>query len=177
MRMPTVLGMRSLSVEEVESLTTREAGIKARPLARLTNRHRQLARLIAVGTSPSVAAHSVGLTASHVSILQADVTFQELVGIMKNEQDAAFLGFTERMAGLAEDSVDTLRGRLEEEPDQFTNPELIDLVKTLADRTGHAPKRVEEKNVNINFGDRLDAARQRVKREALADLIIEGEKV
>lgn len=166
--LPGVLSERHLVSGEVEALTAREAGVKAPPLVRVTSRHRQLARLIAGGAGTTAAANATGLTASRVSILLADPTFRDLVAHAKTELDSAHTGFDKTLAGLGEDAAEALRDRFEEDPERFSNDELIRIVEKTADRTGFGPKRVEEKNVNVNFGDRLDAARRRAEAAALA---------
>lgn len=166
-KLPAVLDVRALEVGEVEAHTARETGEKATPLQRLSARHHDLARSLAMGMKPSEAAFKVGLSVSRVSILQADPTFKELVDRYKLDVEAAFMGMNERMAALGTDMVSTLEERLEADPDQFTTDELLRGTQIFADRTGHAPKRVEEKHHFINFGDRLSEARQRVKALAI----------
>lgn len=174
-RLPEALNVRALSATEVDAHSAREVGEKVPPLKRLSSRHRHLARLIACGRTTSEAALATGLTASRVSILRSDPTFCELVAHFQHERDELFESFEKQMAGLAEDVVAELRTRIEENADQFDNGELERLLSRLADRTGHAPKRVEEKNINFNIGQRLDEARRRV--EALPAKIIDGELV
>lgn len=173
-RLPTVLGERALEPDEVRARMSREAGTKPRPLERVTARHRQLARAIAAGTGPGAAARAVGLTASRVSILLQDETFIELVNHCKQEQDRAFQGFNEVLAGIGEEAASILRERLETDADAFDNGELESIIKTTADRTGYGPKRVEEKTINLNFGDKLAAARSRA---LTVERVIEGEVI
>lgn len=170
--LPTVLGVRPLELDEVSAHGAREAGIKASPLRRLSSRHRHLAKLLASGMAPSQAAHIVGLTVSRVSILKDDPSFQDLLAFYGQAVEATFLPFVEKMAGLAEDTVDELQKRLEDDPDSFESDELLRIAQTFADRTGHAPKRVEERNINLNFGDRLEQAR-RTARQAVESAVIE----
>lgn len=165
-RMPTVLGKRALSPLEVAAQATREVGYKPSPLQRLSSRHKKLARLVAQGMPDGVAAHVVGLTASRVSILKGDPTFQELVALSAKELAITYSDFHEKMAGLGEDTVDLLQERLENDPDQFDSDQLLRITTALADRTGHAPKREPAPgsvNFNFNFGDQLEEARRRAK--------------
>ncbi len=168
--LPTVLSVRPLAADEVRARAAREEGVQASPLKRLSSRHRQLARQLAAGATPGEAALAVGLSASRVSILQSDPTFADLVAHYRLEIDAKLNPLFELMTGVAEDAFSIIRDRLEDDPESFENDELMRLGQLTADRTGHAPKRVEEKNINLNFGDRLHEARQRsleaAKREA-----------
>lgn len=172
-RLPAVLGVRALELDEVAAHTAREAGTKPSALVRLSSRHRQLARLIASGVSTTAAALAVGLTVSRVSSLKSDKNFIDLVEHCKVAQDLAYQSYHEQLAGLSEDAVAELRERVETEPESFENGELLDIIRTTADRTGYAPKRVEEKNINVNFGDRLDEARKRALEGALITSVVE----
>lgn len=164
LRLPTVLGVRSLTSDEVESHAAREIGVKASPLQRISSRHRHLAHLTASGMSTSEAAVAVGLSISRVSILKADPTFQELVARREKELADAGLGFHEKAEGLTLDMLDELQERIELDPDSFSIDELLDGVTKIGDRTGHAPKRVEEKHHFFNIGDRLAQARERATK-------------
>lgn len=178
-RLPTVLSSRPLDAEEVAALGEREVGTKAAPLQRVSSRHRQLARAIASGLSPSAAGRSVGLSASRVSILMNDPTFTDLVAHSTALKDAAFSSFVEVAAGLATDAAEAIRDRLETEPESLEVDELLRISQVMADRSGNAPKRVVDNNINLNFGDALAQARQRAKAAATALIedatVIEGE--
>lgn len=117
------------------------------------------------------AALATGLTPTRVSQLKADPTFMDLVEHVRLEVEGQFMGIHEKLAAVAEEGLDVLAERLEETPEDFTTGELITVVKMGADRTGHGPSRQETKNINFNFGDRLDEARRRAKNRPL----IEGE--
>jgi hypothetical protein len=54
---------------------------------------------------------------------------------------------------------------MEDDPDSFSVGELANLSKLGADRTGFGPSKTEEKNINLNFGDKLEAARRRVAEQ------------
>lgn len=161
-KLPVPFNVRPLDADEVRAHGERESGIKATPLKRVSSRHRQLAKAIASGMPPGQAARMYDLSPSRVSILQMDPTFQDLVAVCRAEGAQHFAAFNERLAGLGEDAIEELRERLETEPAQFAADELIRISAMTADRTGFGPKKVEEKNINLNFGDQLSAARKRV---------------
>lgn len=166
-RLPLPLSVRSLESGEVDAQSKGEAGLKASPLTRISARHRRLAELIASGMGTNDAARAVGLTASRVSILKADREFQELVSHAQKLGDLAWVATNERLASVAGNAIDEINERFEEDPGQFSPDELLKFAALGADRTGFGPKTVVEKNVNVNFGDELSAARKRAESARL----------
>lgn len=144
------------------ALLSEEKGSAAPPLKRLRDRHHAIARLLAGGMRPGQVAAITGYDVSRISILQDDPAFRELLAFYREDVNSAYLGLHEQLAGLSADAVVILRERYEEDPDQFTAGQLMEMIKLGADRTGHGPKTVNETNININLADRLNAARQRI---------------
>lgn len=168
---------KPLVATQVAELTERdlvlldaERGIKPPPLKRLTERHHALARLLAQGTPPGEAQIIVGLTASRVSILKADPAFKELIDFYAKQVSETYYDMHKSMAGLGLDAVQVLREKLEDEPDEFTPGQLLEIVKVTADRTGYGPKTTQDVNVNVGLADKLEAARARIKARQLIDL-------
>lgn len=163
--LPIPLDVRPLTAEQVLAASQREAGIKADAIERLSSRHHSIAKAIAAGAKTSEVAARFGLTASRVSTLKADGTFGDLVEFYRAKGDMIFEMVHERLAGVSYDSLEELSARLTD-PDQVAEMEtetILKIIQVTADRSGHAPKRVEEKNINVNFGDRLEAARERAR--------------
>lgn len=146
-------------------------------LKKLSERHHTLAKLLASGASEGDAAFAVGYQLSRVSILKNDPAFKELLTHYRDVQDANFAEFGERMAGLAKDAVLELQERLEEEPEKFSNKELMEMMTRMADRTGHGPTHKQEVNITGNLSERLAAARERAMRVISDDNLIEGEVI
>lgn len=142
-------------------------GTKPSELRKLTDRHHQLARLTAMGTPGQECAVILGLTASRVSIIQSDPAFKDLVEVYRSQIDAEFGEITNQMAGLSKDVILELRERIEEEPEEFSNGELRNLLATMLDRTGHGPTSTQT-NVNVDLGARLQKAQARALEERLA---------
>lgn len=132
-------------------------------LRRLRDSHHKIAKLLADGLEPAEVSQISGYSLSRVYVLSNDPTFRELVSFYRDNKDKEYSDFHARMASFATDAVQELHARLDEEPDKMTNEFLADIVKSLADRTGHAPvsKNISV-NVNSNLADRLSRARQRV---------------
>jgi hypothetical protein len=171
---PEVLNVRALSVAELNAHLTREAeSIKTPPLKRIESRHRLIAAKIASGASTGEIAAEFGMTASRVSVLKSDPTFKELIAYYETKEVDALLVVSGAMTTVLSGALGEMERRIEEEPEAIETDTLLKIIGTMADRTGHAPKRVEEKTVNFSFGDRLEQARARVALTAAP--IIEGE--
>lgn len=132
-------------------------------IKRLRDSHHRIARLLAEGHRPSEVSRITGYSLSRVYVLNTDPMFKELVSHYQEVAGEEFRDMQERMANLGQDAVQELHFRLEEDPDKMSNEFLADLVKTIADRTGHAPV---SKSVSISGGmdlaDRLAKADARV---------------
>lgn len=177
--LPTVVSSRPLEVAEVDAIGEREIGIKATPLQRLSARHKHIARDVANGTPTSLIAAEYGMSVSRISILKQDPTFMELVALYGAEKEVQHRQADELSVLLGVDAMSELHTRLEDEPEEFTNSELLAVYRSTLDRGGYAPKRTEQKTVTINFGDKLAEARQRSEEAAKAEAIktIEGEVI
>lgn len=151
------------------SLLTQERGIQAPQIKKLRDRHHALARALAAGMRDHEASAITGYSISRISILKSDPTFQDLLSGYTEASAEVFADFVTRASGLALEAVNELHERLEEEPDSFTHAQLLEVVKTTADRSGNAPvQRSVAINANVDLGDRLAAARRRLA--ALAEV-------
>lgn len=139
-----------------------ERSVAAPGITKVRERHHALARCLASGMSEGQAAIACGYVGSRVSILKGDPTFQELVKFYQAEVNERYLGLHELLGALSKDAASELLDRLETDPDGFDHEELMSLLKLGADRTGHGPTSKQEVNHTVNFGARLEAARQRM---------------
>lgn len=131
--------------------------------ATLRHTHHKLAQCIAGGMDESIAALVCNYTPQRVSQLKADPAFANLIDHYKTTVDAAFSDFTTAAADLSMDMLSRLREILESEPERLNPTHIMDAIKLLADRTGHAPvSKSINVNVNAGMGERLRAARERV---------------
>ena len=160
-----MLNLRTTRELTEADLAAERKETKPTPIAKLRARHHQLARNIASGMKQSEAAIIAGMTDSRVSILLGDPMFNQLVRMYQAQADEVFLSMKEKMAALGEDVVDHLAERFESNPDDFTVKEQTELLRLLADRTGHGPTNTGGATVNINLGiaDKMEAARKRLK--------------
>jgi hypothetical protein len=139
---------------------------KPSALKRLSERHRNLARIMATGVPVWQAAAITGYTPTRISMLKDDPAFMNLVAFYGESKDAIFETMYEKLAGMGSDAADILRERMEDTPDEITTPALLDMVKVGADRTGHGPQSTNV-NVNVNIADRLSAARKRLAAKTI----------
>lgn len=146
-------------------------------LKRLSERHHVVARMLAQGQPVKEAAELTGFTPQRVTQLNSDPMFKELVAQYREGFNRAAFDFQKEVAGLTADAVAVLRERLEEAPEEFSNHELLNLLRTGADRTGNGPSSTLNQNVNVHIATRLDAARRRVAAASAQTLEVEDAEV
>ena len=129
---------------------------------KLSQRHRNLARLLAKGHRPGECAMILRLSASWVSVIQTDPAFQELVKFYQATADAEFKRTAEKLADLSEEVIDELHGRLEEDPASFSPNQLAELLKITADRSGHGPTSTQRHVHALVTVDYLNDIKQKV---------------
>lgn len=144
--------LRSLQVEQ---------GIQAPTIIHMRERHHAVARSIAEGKKPGEAALLHRYTPSRMSILQADPAFQELVAHYRSLVNDEFVDFQKKLAELAIDAAHILQTRMEDAPDEISDPTLLQIIQVGADRTGHGPSQKTEVNIKVGLADRLASAQHR----------------
>lgn len=168
--MPTGELLRELEEADVVKLGERAESVEAEDIKRLSNRHHALAKELAQGTPPGEAATLHDYTPSRVSVLQSSPAFKNLIQHYKKGLDRKYIDFHEVMSEVSLDAVSELRDRLENQPEDFTNRELTDLTKTLADRTGFGPTKHVTADVTVSMNDKLNKARIRARAAALGEI-------
>lgn len=161
--------VRELRVEDLPLLQMPRNTVPYQ-VKRMTERHHALARAVASGMKPSEATAMLGYTMGAWVILSKSPAFMELLEFYRTNKDAEFAEMFGRMAGLGKDAVLELQRRLENEPEAFSAPFLLDVIAKTADRTGFAPSANQNVNINVNLGDRLAAARERARIAALGNM-------
>ena len=139
-------------------------GSEASPLRRLGARHHALAKALAEGMRPGRAAALYGYSNSRISILQGDPTFNELLEHYRSEVEFDYARTRARLIALGVDATDEIAARLEDDKkrEAISTGQLLKIIEVTADRTGHGKKIEADVNLNVNFADRLRAARERV---------------
>lgn len=144
------------------SLLAGARGTSARPVQRLRDRHHALARAIADGATAFEAAAITGYEPAWISSLQKTPAFKELVSHYQAVKDSAFGDFQERAASVTLDFLNHISDKLEEAPEEIGVAQALDIVKTLADRTGNAPvAKSVQVNATVDLTERLQKARAR----------------
>lgn len=163
---------RELDASDLDTLVE-ERGIGAPQVVKLRERHHALARLLAEGVKPGEAALMLRLTASRVSILLGDSSFQELVEHYRGLVDETFVDFQKKLSELGVDAAHMLQERMEdpERSEDITNNMLLQLVTVSADRTGHGPSQKNEVNIKVGLADRLMEARARIAAQRETEAI------
>jgi hypothetical protein len=134
-------------------------------IKKIRDSHHALARVLATGSSEAEASLITGYSPSRISILKADPQFQDLLEFYRNQAKEVTADFRARMALTGMTALAELQERLEEEPEKISTALMKDIVKDLADRTGHVPNSGSKPgvNVNINLSDNMANARARVE--------------
>lgn len=137
---------------------------KFRPgiVKRLSQRHRTLARMLAMGQSPGDCARILRYDPSRVSILQNDPAFIAMVDYYRGVKDEEFRQHAAKLSDLNETVIDELQERIEVAPEEFTPSQLTELLKVTADRTGLGPtSTVRHTHLAVTASD-LDAIKSRL---------------
>ncbi len=127
--------------------------------------HHRIAQLFAAGMSDADVARTTNYGTARITVLRQSPAVVNLIQHYIHSAEDAFPNFTEVAVQLKLDMLHLLQERLDETPEKFQVGHLIEGVKALADRTGHAPV---NKSVNLNvaadMGDKMLAVRERLRR-------------
>lgn len=151
----------------VRELTDADIAPPAAPpsVKKLRDSHHALARALAHGLSPLEASAQTGYAPSRISTLQNDPAFKELTAFYRQSRDEVARNVEAQFLAFGLDFLQELHERLQDEPESFNNATMLEVTTRLLDRAGFAPiSRSINKNMNVNIGERLDAARR--KKEA-----------
>lgn len=144
---------RDLTVPDLEALKL-PRGTVPRTLVRIHASHHSLARCLATGMKPNQAALVTGYSPERISALARDPAFGALVADYSAEAKSIFADLAERMNDMSLDAIEILQERLNDSPETFTVPVLLDIVKAFADRTGHGPGQEVHIKMDKDFVDR-----------------------
>lgn len=159
------------------ALLASERGVKPTELVKLRERHHALARCLASGMSNNEASVITGYDPSRISILKGNPLFQALIEDYKTMSSGVTADFVERTNILALTAVTRMQEAMEDEESPPSLAQALEVAKYAADRTGNAPTtKTQNVNVNIGFGDRLRAARERSNALILQDSSSEGSR-
>jgi hypothetical protein len=168
--------IRSLTVDDLDCLREKRT---TPTVHRFRDPHHRLARLIAMGVRPKLAAEQTGYSIARVYILHSDPSFMDLVAKYRKDVDEAYIDAeAERYALANEVNVKALRTIAEHFDKADEEGELIPMDRALrvfadtADRTGLVKKSTVT-NINVDFAKNLERARQ--LRDASRAQVIDAE--
>ena len=143
----------------VRELTPDEIPERTVPaLKTLRESHHAVARLLARGLPDIQVAAQTGYSLGRLSQLRKDQSFRELMAFYARTADEVARQVEEKFLLVAEDARQILHEKILDS--EVTLEEALDVFKVMADRAGYAPvQRSINKNMNLNIGARLDAAR------------------
>lgn len=132
--------VRTLRLPDDLPLLFEKRPTKPRNLKQVRHSHHQLARLLATGVSQEEASLITGYSPNYISVIKDDPTFVGLIDYYHEQREQIFVDVVERMRTLGLSTLDELQHRLDEEPDEWSRRELMEmaelmLVKPAAART------------------------------------------
>lgn len=141
----------------------------------LRHTHHRLAQLLAGGMNETIAAKLCNYTPQRVSHIKSDPAFVQLLDHYKGQVDDEFADFVTAAAALNMDFMGRLQQMLDEDPEKFGPGHLMDAIKLLADRTGHAPvTKSVNINVNTDMAQRLRNAQNRLRNVTPGGVLPDG---
>ena len=92
----------------------------------------------------------------------------ELVDHYRTEINEVFIDAQKKIADLLVDSADIIAERMEENPDGFTNNQLLEILKTTADRSGHGPTSTQKVEGTVVHATprQIEEIKQKVRKES-----------
>lgn len=139
-------------------------------LKKITQRHHQVARAIAMGLKNWEIAAATGYSEVRISILKSDPMMKELIKAYTAKQEQIVTSLHEKLVNISLDAADVLQDRLEDKPDEITINQAMAMIELTADRTGYGPASTQNHNHNIGVADRLEQARNRAKAQRQLEL-------
>jgi len=100
-------------------------------LKKITHAHHNLARLMAKGEPDNMVALITGYSKQYIWKIKGDPAFQDLLEYYSSQTREIFVDVLERMRSLGLSTIDELQDRLAEEPEKFSNRELMEMTKLL----------------------------------------------
>lgn len=165
--------VRDMSESDIELFENRAAVPVTEPIKKIGERHHMVAKMLARGAAPGEVARLTGYDPSRISVLKSSPAMQELINLYREDLEAEFTPIVETLIGVSKDALNRIRERLEEEGEKIPIRDLISTFEMGADRIGYPRAKDVNTNINVNIGERLDAARRRARLAAQG--VIEAE--
>lgn len=143
---------RALTRADIESLHALPDGALATTvptIKAIRQRHHSLARCLAQGMAEAEASAITGYCSSRISVLKQDPAFQELLTYYTEQKEEIFIDVHQRLAALGLNSIEELMARLDDQPEKFTNKDLMELAGLGFDRSGYGVQTKNSHTVNV----------------------------
>lgn len=108
-------------------------------LQRVRSIHHQMAQYLVQGYRPIEVAALLGVSQHRIALLQGDPAFREIMEYYAERQKNLGVSIMERLQTLAVLGLEEIQERLLDEPELLSNGQLMKLIETTLDRSGHAP--------------------------------------
>lgn len=118
--------LRALEPKDLQALGTSVVAVPQR-LLHIRQPHHQLARTLCEGKEIVEASLITGYAPGTIGQLLNDPAFQELMCYYGTQREQVFIDTLERLKSLGLASHEELQRRLDENPEKFTNREIMDL--------------------------------------------------
>lgn len=118
------------------------------PLAKIRAPHHTLAQLLVDNNDVIAVSRITGYAPARIRTLIADPAFEELMAFYAEQKIHAEHDVSKSIAHVGMTATQILQERLEEEPESFSNKDLLALQTAQLDRTGHGPQ--SKKTVEIS---------------------------
>jgi hypothetical protein len=170
------LSVEPLTAEDIAVMVKHVAsgktlGIQPVDIKQLRHTHHRAAQLLAVGVDETVVAKLCNYSVARISQLKTTPAFAELLAHYTDEVKEEWADFVGTAANLSMDFLQELQRKLDETPEAFTPQTILEAIKVLADRTGHAPvQKTQNVNINVDMGTKLRLARERSNQAELKQI-------
>lgn len=120
----------------------------------LRDSHHMVAKMLALGFRPMEVSEVTGYRPAWISTLQNDQAMQSLIAHYRQEGQSSFNVLLERIRLLSKEAVSELLQRFIDEPDKFSNKDLLTIANSALDRCGFSPvQRSEETKLTLTGED------------------------
>lgn len=159
---PLVLNVaRPLGIADIDEILDQDNVIPAAPtgLKKITHAHHNLAQLLAKGEDDQIVSLITGYQHAYICKIKSDPAFRELLAYYERQTQQVFVDVLERMRSLGLSTIDELQERLAEQPEKFSNRELMEMTKLLlvdplsggGSSRGQQPAQQGGPQINIKF--------------------------
>ncbi len=135
----SILDLTLEDLEDKVQLPASRGSTMGGGIKRIRAAHHRIALLLAFGYKQVEVAKMTGYSSNYISELLHDPSFADLLKSYQSQAIEIETDTFKQLSLLTVDSIAEVHERLLQQPEAFTNKDLLDLIKTAADRSGHGP--------------------------------------